>query len=82
MKALISPQETVYADDGAVLGQRVAQVDEEGFEVAQPLFWVDCPDDCVQDKWYYVNGELVKKAQPEVTLDSVTDLGDESVTEV
>ena len=64
MKALISPQETVYADDGAVLGQRVAQVDEEGFEIAQPLFWVDCPDDCVQDKWYYLDGQVFKKPEP------------------
>lgn len=32
---------------------RVAQVQEDSFEVAQPLFWVDCADDVVADEWYY-----------------------------
>lgn len=33
--------------------QRVAEVELTPFEVAQPLHWVDCPDDCVADQWYY-----------------------------
>ena len=34
---------------------RVAEVEENAniFPVAEPLFWTDCPDDCVQDEWYY-----------------------------
>ena len=49
MKALISsiePRESGY---------RVAQVaaDNETFVVAEGLFWVDCADDVVQDKFYY-----------------------------
>jgi hypothetical protein len=34
---------------------RVAQVepDEQTFPVAEPLFWTDCADDVVADKWYY-----------------------------
>jgi hypothetical protein len=32
--------------------QRVAEVEENIFEVAEPLFWVDCPDACVADQWY------------------------------
>ena len=49
MKALIStlePRETGY---------RVAQVeqDENIFDVAEDLFWIDCPDDCVADLWFY-----------------------------
>lgn len=43
MKALISPNE----------GFRVAEIHETGFDVAQPLFWVDCPDDAVADQFWY-----------------------------
>jgi hypothetical protein len=49
MKALISPNEARAS------GYRVAEVEPDAnvFEVAQPLFWVDCPDDCVADQWFY-----------------------------
>jgi hypothetical protein len=34
---------------------RVAEVmpDDQIFGVAEPLFWVSCPDDCVRDQWWY-----------------------------
>lgn len=32
---------------------RVAEVESKTFEVAEPLFWVDCPDNCLADQWYY-----------------------------
>lgn len=40
-----------YYSDSA----RVAEVqqDENVFPIAEPLFWTDCPDNCVQDDWYY-----------------------------
>jgi hypothetical protein len=57
-KALISPNEEVSAPNGTV-GARVAQVEVTSFEVAQPLFWADCPDDCVSDQWYYVGGQCI-----------------------
>jgi hypothetical protein len=41
-KALVSPLEN----------NRVAQVADAEFEVAQPLFWVDCPDE-VSAEWTY-----------------------------
>lgn len=53
MKALISPNEQVYKYDGTLIGSRVAQVDETGFDIAEPLFWVDCSTDVVPDLWYY-----------------------------
>ena len=53
MKALISPQEIVYKYDGTLLGQRVAHVSENSFDIAPPLFWVDCADDVVADHFYY-----------------------------
>jgi hypothetical protein len=52
-QALISPAEKVYKYDGTLLGDRVAEVSENPFEVAAPLFWTACPDDCVADQWYY-----------------------------
>jgi len=55
MKALISPNEKVTDYEGNV-GERVAQVEQNEFPVAAPLFWTDCPDDCVQDVWWYYNG--------------------------
>jgi len=49
MKALISSIEPVES------GYRVAQVatDDMTFVVADGLFWVDCADDVVQDKFYF-----------------------------
>lgn len=32
---------------------RVAEVVAQPFEVAEPLFWVDCGDDVVADRFYY-----------------------------
>lgn len=34
-------------------GQRVAEVSAAPFPVAQPLYWLDCPDDIVADINYY-----------------------------
>jgi hypothetical protein len=43
--------------------QRVAEVEPDNkiFEVAQPLHWVNCPDNCVMDEWYYKDGQCEKK---------------------
>jgi hypothetical protein len=64
MKALISPNEKAFSYDGVLLGQRVAQVNDIEFPVALPLFWTDCPDDCVADLWYYSNGQCLPKPVP------------------
>ena len=32
---------------------RVAEVSDQSFEVAPPLFWADCGDEIVADQWYY-----------------------------
>jgi len=57
MKALISPNEQIET------GYRVAEVepDEKVFDVAQPLFWVDCPADIEADKYWFnpENGQFV-----------------------
>lgn len=51
--ALISPEEKVYNYDGTLLGERVAEVTDTTFEVASPLFWVECADDVIADQFYY-----------------------------
>jgi hypothetical protein len=68
MKALISPNElfdltwvSSWNGDEPVYSeildcQRVAEVEPTEFEVAPPLFWVDCPDDCKADAWYFKDG--------------------------
>lgn len=50
--ALISTNEPVVNFDGTS-GYRVAEVATQTFEVNPALFWVDCPDDCVADLWFY-----------------------------
>ena len=67
-KALISPNETVSYISGWAASptqvfqpiytripnaERVAEVMDTPFEVALPLFWVDCADNVVADRWYY-----------------------------
>ena len=42
---------------------RVAEVAEVPFEVNPLLFWVDCPDDCQADQWYYKDGALYIKPE-------------------
>jgi hypothetical protein len=58
-KALISPNEQVYSYDNTLLGERVAEVRDTSFEVAGPLFWVDCPDDVVADQYYWSGSECI-----------------------
>ena len=54
--ALISINEQVYKYDGTLLGIRVAEVSDTTFEVAPTLFWVECSNSVVADKFYYDTG--------------------------
>lgn len=63
--ALISPNEKVVvisaweeSADGYVptyleVGDRVAHVSGAKFDVAQPLFWVECPDEVTAEQYCY-----------------------------
>jgi len=62
--ALISPSETVYSYDGSSLGDRVAEVSGVLFEVAEPLFWVECSDDIIAGGTYYDAAAGVIKSLP------------------
>lgn len=54
MKALIDPR----------FDNRVCQVQEDDFVVADPLYWTDCPEDCTTE-WTY-NGSEFLPPMPEV----------------
>lgn len=45
--------------------QRVAQVepDNQVFEVHPSLIWVNCPDECKADEWYYKDSQVQIKPQ-------------------
>lgn len=58
MKALISPNEVVIDGNGVALGFRVAQVSKLSFDVAPPLFWIECADDVVADHYYYADDAI------------------------
>ena len=47
--------------------QRVAQVEPDNkiFQVAQPLYWINCPDNCQADLWYFKDGQVFIKPQDE-----------------
>jgi hypothetical protein len=54
---------------------RLAEVADAPFEVAPPLFWVECPDDAVADQWYYNNVQqqvLLKPADAPYPVGAVT----------
>ena len=44
MKALVSPEQIVTLPDGTE-AQRLCELHETGFPVAEPLYWVDAPAD-------------------------------------
>lgn len=58
MQALISPNEPVQS------GYRVAEVSVTTFEVAPPMFWVECADDVVADQWWYDPSDSTVKPIP------------------
>jgi len=68
MKALISPNEIRTYDyvDPVQSGQRVAEVTQQPFEVAPPMFWMECADDVVADQFYYdPTDQSIKPVPPE-----------------
>jgi hypothetical protein len=55
MLALISPNEN----------NRICQVQDTDFPIAEPLFWETCPEDCTTE-WTYVDGVFEPPAPPAV----------------
>ena len=59
MKALISPNEPRET------GYRIAEVSMTEFEVAEPLFWIDCADDMAVDQFWYDPADQTIKPVPQ-----------------
>lgn len=68
MKALISPIEEICIseDSNEKIALRIAEIvqDDKIFPVCEPLFWVDCPNDCNANDWCYYEGSFIKKPDP------------------
>lgn len=68
-KVLISPNEKVFdPTTGLEIGERVAEVAQYEFPVAQPLFWIDCADDVVADLFYYDPSNATILPTPELSI--------------
>ena len=69
MKALISPEEKV-THEGKIMGSRIAQISEQEFEVASPLFWVDCDKTIPTSLLYWDGNEIqVIPHEPLIPID-------------
>jgi hypothetical protein len=53
-----------------ILDTQVYQIEQIDFEVAQPLYWVDCADNVTRE-WTYVNGVFVAPIIPPKTYTSL-----------
>ena len=72
MKALICPNEPVTNFD-ETSGYRIAEVSAISFEVAEPLYWLDCDDTVVADVYYFdivSNSILIKPFIPTVAANN------------
>ncbi len=67
MKALISPIEPRQT------GFRVAQVEINEFDVAEPLFWVDCADEVQADQYWYDPNDATIKPIPQNIPQDITE---------
>lgn len=46
-----------------ILNDRVVQIEQQEFPVAQPLYWIECPKECTTN-WTYTNNEFLPQPQP------------------
>jgi len=53
------PDQTMIIDNCC----RVAEVQANEFPVAPPMHWVDCPNACEADAWYYKDGQVYERPQ-------------------
>lgn len=83
--ALISPNELVYSYDDQLLGKRIAETAQVTFEVAKPLFWIECADDVNAQDWYFqteTQSCQLKPTPPEVLDSEPANVAPETVANV
>ena len=72
--ALIAPMQKIYFDN-IEIGERIAQVENETFEVALPLYWIPCEDDVKADVYYLANDGTIQlhpnNSQPSEVTDAI-----------
>lgn len=73
MKALISPEELIVNPDGST-GFRIADVTDSPFDIAAPLYWIDCDDTVQADVYYFEpnSGLVIIRPHPVIASSSVT----------
>ena len=52
----------------------VSQVEEQEFDVAPPLYWVDCGDEIEAKRYRYENGTFVKISDPPWNAESLREV--------
>ena len=57
--ALIAPMQKIYFDN-VEIGERIAQVETQTFEISSPLYWMPCEDDVVADIYYLANDGTIQ----------------------
>ena len=60
MYALVCPNEEKMDWKQEIKGHRIAEVREETFGVAEPLYWMECGPEVNVDFWCVVDGKLVE----------------------
>jgi len=70
--ALIAPMQKIYFENQEI-GERIAQVETQTFEVALPLYWMFCEDDVVADMYYLANDGSIQLNPNYFQPDEVTD---------
>lgn len=76
MFALISPNEIQLGNYKEILGQRVAEIRENIFEVASPLFWVEFTPQDHPVIYYYKDNQImfeeyIKNSETFITVSEV-----------
>lgn len=78
MKALISPNDVIEQANGTQ-GARVCELHPEGFDIAEPLFWVDYDGSLNPSESIYINGVIEPRTIAAVSATEynmpVTDFG-------
>lgn len=64
-KALISPTEEVIIGCDS-FAERIAEVSDEEYPVAEPCHWVDCEDDVTAETHCFKDGKIIIWPQPYV----------------
>jgi hypothetical protein len=70
--ALISPNEKINFENQEI-GERIAQVETQTFEIALPLYWMPCENDIVADIYYLANDGSIQLNPNYFQPDEVTD---------